>query len=94
MRVMFKNTIYEVDKVSCPGGDEGRFITVNTSNGLYSIDCESSSCAHWLMHHILTMGFFDATGVDYNNDQNDFSWFEYCLNKTNEQKVFYDWIRR
>lgn len=92
MRVKFRHTIYEADKVSCPGEDEGRFVTVKTSNGLYSIDCETISGAKWLMVKMLTDGYFDASGVDYNNDQDDLDWFGYCLNKTEEQKVFHKWI--
>ena len=92
MRVKFGHKIYETDMVSCPGEDEGRFVTVRTPNGLYSIDCETPSGASWLMHKFLTDGFFNASGVDYNNDQDDLDWFGYCWDKTEEQKVFHNWI--
>ena len=92
MRIKFGHKIYETDFVSCPGEDECRFVTVNTSNGVYSIDCETNAGAKWLMRKILEDGYFDASGVDYNNDQDDFSWYEYCLNKTKEQEVFGKWI--
>jgi hypothetical protein len=92
MRIKFGHVIYETDFVSCPGEDEGRFVTVKTSNGVYSIDCETNAGAKWLMHKMLTDGYFNATGVDYNNDQNDMDWFGYCIDKTEDQKVFNKWI--
>lgn len=92
MRVKFGHVIYETDRVSCPGEGEGRFVYVNTFNGLYAIDCETVGGAKWLMNKILTDGYFNASGVDYNNDQDDFDWFAYCINKTDDQKVFNKWI--
>lgn len=92
MRIKFGHKIYETDFVSCPGENEGRFVTAETANGVYSIDCETNTGAKWLMWKILKDGYFDASGVDYNNDQDDFSWFEYCVNKNEDQKVFSDWI--
>ena len=96
MRIKFGHVIYETDFVSCPVKDEGRFVTVKTFDGIYSIDCETNAGAKWLMHKMLTDGYFDATGLcywsDYNNDKNDMDWFEYCINKTEDQKVFKKWI--
>lgn len=40
------------------------------------IDCETCNNAKWLIIELLCKGYFDASGVDYNNDQQDFSWFE------------------
>jgi hypothetical protein len=40
---------------------------------------------------MLINGYFNASGVDYDNSD-DPTWFEYCRNKTEEQKVFWKWI--
>ena len=90
MRIKFGNKIIECDRVVQPGGRD-RFIDVISSNNHYVIDCEEINYAIWLMSVLLTKGFFDASGVDYDNS-NDRSWFEYCNNKTEEQKVFGKWI--
>lgn len=90
MRIKFKNRIYEVDYVSNP--KDTNIVNVRTSNGVYSIDCEEHNYAIWLLSTMLTKGYFDASGVDYNNDQNDSSWYKYCKNKTENEKVFGRWI--
>ena len=90
MRIKFGNKIMESSYVCNPGGQD-RFVGVKTPNGLYVIDCEEPNYAKWLMHVLLTKGYFNASGVDYDNS-NDPTWFEYCINKTEEQKVFDKWI--
>ena len=91
MRIQFGNKIIETNYISNPGGQE--FVYVRTPNGHYVIDCEEPNYAHWLMNIMLTKGYFDASGVDYDNS-NDFSWIEYCMNKTEKQKVFGKWINQ
>ena len=91
MRIKIRNKIFEVDLVI--HSKDSRFVEVRTSNNsIYSIDCEKLNYAEWLMHKLLTDGYFDASGVDYNNDQGDMSWYQYCYDKTEEQKVFEKWI--
>ena len=92
MRVQFGNKIMETDYVCNPGGQD-RFITVGTRTGYFVIDCEEPNYASWLMTIMLTRGYFNASGVDYDNS-NDPTWFEYCENKTEEQKVFGKWINQ
>ena len=91
MRIQFGNKILEANSVFCFGG-KNRFIDINTSMGHYVIDCEEPHYAKWLMNIMLTKGYFNASGVDYDNS-NDSTWFKYCNNKTEEQKVFGKWIR-
>lgn len=91
MRVQFGNKIVETNYVCNPGGQE--FVYVRTPTGHYVIDCEEPNYAHWLITTMLTKGYFDASGVDYDNS-NDLTWIEYCINKTEEQKVFGKWINQ
>lgn len=91
MRVQFGNKIVEADYVSNPGGLE--FVYVCTPRGHYVIDCEEPNYASWLMNIMLTNGYFNASGVDYDNS-NDPTWVHYCMNKTEEQKVFGKWINQ
>lgn len=91
MRIKFGNKILEVSDICNPGGSD-RFARVKTSKGDYIIDCEEPRYTQWLMNRILKCGYFDATGVDYNNDEQDESWFDYCISKTEDQKVFDKWI--
>ena len=93
MRIKFGRKICEVDRVHHSLDNDERFVIVFTSNGKYYIDCESKNGAVWLMYTMLTKGYFNATGIDYNNVENDKSWFEYCLSKNEEQKVFNKWIQ-
>ena len=95
MRVKFGNKILEIDRVYHAGGTD-RFVSVYPTsskfdNSCYIIDCEESGYARWLMAILLTKGYFNASGVDYDNS-NDPTWFEYCRNKTEEQKVFSKWV--
>ena len=90
MRIKFGNKVMEVDYVCNPGGHD-RFVDVNTPKEHYIIDCEEHEYARWLITTMLTKGYFDASGVDYDNS-NDPTWFRYCINKTEEQKVFDKWI--
>lgn len=90
MRVQFGNKIVEADYICNPGGQD-RFVYVRTANGHYVIDCEEPNYANWLIDIMLTKGYFNASGVDYDNT-NDPTWIEYCTNKTEEQKVFGKWI--
>ena len=94
MRIQFGNEIIKVNYVYNPFQD--RFVDVNTPDGTYIIDCEEPNYASWLMSNMLTKGYFNATGVDYNNITNhpDPTWYEYCRNKTEEQKVFGKWINK
>lgn len=92
MRVQFGNKIVETNYVCNPGGQD-RFIHVSTPNDHYVIDCEEPNYANWLISIMLTKGYFDASGVDYDNSD-DSTWFEYCRNKTEEQKVFGKWINQ
>lgn len=92
MRIKFGNKVMEVDYVYNAGGHD-RFVSVNTSNGYYMIDCEEDEYARWLINTMLTKGYFDASGVDYDNS-NDSTWITYCINKTEEQKVFGKWIKQ
>ena len=92
MRVQFGNKIVETNYVCNPGGQD-RFVHVSTSNGYYVIDCEELNYARWLINTMLTKGYFNASGVDYDNS-NDPTWLEYCRNKTEEQKVFGKWINK
>ena len=92
MRVQFGNKIVEASHVYNPGVQD-RFVDVITPIGHYVIDCEEPNYAHWLMSIMLTKGYFNASGVDYDNS-NDPTWFEYCRNKTEEQKVFRKWINQ
>lgn len=91
MRIKFGDRIYESTKAIYPG-NTGRYVYISCSNGCYAIDCEEPNYASWLMTELLWKGYFDASGVDYNNDQGDMSWFKYCDDKTGEQKVFSKWI--
>ena len=90
MRVQFGNKIVEVNYVCNPGG-QSRFVDIDTPIGHYVIDCEKPSYASWLIETMLINGYFNASGVDYDNS-NDPTWFEYCENKTEEEKVFGKWI--
>lgn len=92
MRVRFGNKIAEVHYIYNLGGQD-RFVNVRTPIGYYVIDCEEPNYASWLMDIMLTKGYFDASGVDYDNS-NDPTWVEYCINKTEEQKVFGKWINQ
>ena len=92
MRVQFGNKIVEANHVCNPGGQD-RFVDVITPIGHYVIDCEEPNYASWLMSIMLTKGYFNASGVDYDNS-NDPKWFEYCRNKTEEQKAFGKWINQ
>jgi hypothetical protein len=74
-------------------GGQDRFVKVRTPIGYYVIDCEEPNYARWLMNIMLTKGYFNASGVDYDNS-NDPTWVEYCKNKTEEQKVFGKWINQ
>lgn len=91
MRIKFGDRIYEATKATYPG-NTGRYVYISCSNGCYAIDCEKPNYASWLMTVLLLKGYFDASGVDYNNDQGDMNWFKYCDDKTEEQKVFGKWI--
>ena len=93
MRIKFGNKIIESDYVCNPGGKD-RFIYINTPNGQYTIDCEETYYAKWLMDILLTKGYFNATGVDYDNSEDNNSWIDYCINKTEQQKVFGKWINK
>ena len=86
MRIKFGNKIIESDYVCNPGGQD-RFVYIKTPNGQYVIDCEEPNYAKWLMDVLLTKGYFNATDVDYDNSQDD-GWIKYCINKTEQQKVF------
>ena len=86
MRVRFRNKIVETNYVC----NLGRFVNVVTPIGDYVIDCEDPNYASWLMSIMLTKGYFNASGVDYDSS-NDPTWLEYCRNKTEEQKVFGKW---
>lgn len=90
MRIQFGNKILETNYIVNLGGQD-RFIDIHTPIGHYVIDCEEPHYASWLMKIMLTRGYFNASGVDYDNS-NDPTWFEYCNNKTEEQKVFGKWI--
>lgn len=91
MRIKFGNKIFECNYVRQL---TERFVYVCTcENRQYTIDCEEKNYVTWLMSILLTKGFFDASGVDYDNS-NDQEWVEYCNNKTEEQKVFGKWINR
>ena len=90
MRIKFRNKIIEFDHAHQSGGAD-RFVEVWSTKNKYMIDCETNNYAKWLMSTLLTDGYFDASGVDYDNS-NDPTWFEYCRNKTEEQKVFGKWI--
>lgn len=92
MRVRFGNKIVETNYVCNPGGQD-RFVEVNTPIGHYVIDCEEPSYASWLMNTMLINGYFDASGVDYDNSD-DPTWFKYCRNKIEEQKVFGKWMNQ
>ena len=92
MRMQFGNKIVEINYICNPGGQD-RFVYVRTPIGYYAIDCEEPNYASWLMTIMLIKGYFNASGVDYDNS-NDSTWFEYCKNKTEEQKVFGKWINQ
>lgn len=92
MRIRFGSKIIEFD-YACQLGEQDRFVNVISTNKHYVIDCEKSNYASWLMCILLSKGYFDASGVDYDNS-NDKNWFDYCNNKTEEQKVFGKWINQ
>ena len=92
MRIKFRNKIIEFDRAFQLGGED-RFIEVWSTKHKYTIDCETNDYAKWLMYTLLTDGYFDASGVDYDNS-NDQSWVDYCNNKTDEQRVFGKWISK
>ena len=92
MRIRFGNKIIEFDH-ACQLGGTDRFIEVWSTKHKYTIDCETNNCARWLMSTLLTNGYFDASGLDYDNS-NDQTWIDYCNNKTDEQKVFISWINQ
>lgn len=90
MRIKFGNKIIEFDH-ACQSGGTDRFVEVWSKKHKYTIDCETDNYARWLMSILLTDGYFDASGVDYDNS-NDWDWLDYCINKTDEQRVFEKWI--
>ena len=92
MRIKFGNKIIEFDQAIQLGGTD-RFVDLSSSRFRYIIDCEESNYAAWLIYKLLNNGYFNASGVDYNNSQ-DPTWLDYCLNKTEEQKIFGKWINK
>ncbi len=92
MRIKFGNKVMETNYI-CNLGGQSRFVDVITPIGHYVIDCEEPNYASWLMTFMLTKGYFNASGVDYDNSDNP-GWFKYCKNKTEEQKVFGKWINQ
>lgn len=94
MRIKFGNKIIEADCIYNSGiGDRFIHIVSHITNTHYVIDCEEIKYAKWLMMQLLIEGYFNASGVDYDNC-NDPIWFKYCKNKTEEQKVFGKWINK
>ena len=92
MRIKFGHKIIEFDH-ACQLSWADRFVEVWSMKHKYTIDCETNNYARWLMSILLTDGYFDASGVDYDNSQ-DSTWIEYCVNKTDDQKVFGKWINK
>ena len=81
MRVKIGNRVLEIYQATVPGSKD-RIIMLNTyRNEIYSVDCESVQGALFVLNKLLTEGYYDMSKFDYNNDQSDLSWYEFCQSK-------------